>query len=113
MSYKGGYSPSYLLCPDTYRFVPLEVARLKLNKEKYWRLNDEPFVPERVVSFLGGVLILFEKQVIPYMLFRSYYGRVKDRVVVEYASLVGREVTQRMFLYVLLDGSQQDDDSDS
>ena len=113
MSYKGGYSPSYLLCPDTYRFVPLEVARLKLDKEKHSRLNDEPFVPERVVSFLGGVLILFEKQVIPYMLFRSYYGRVKDRVVVEYASLVGREVTQRMFLYVLLDGSQQDDDSDS
>ena len=112
MSYKGRYPPSYLLCPETYRYVPLEVALPKLDRNKYSRLDDEEFTPERVVSFLGGVLILFEKQVIPYMLFRSYYGHKKDRIVVEYASLVGKEVTQRMFLYLMLDGTQQDDDSD-
>ena len=112
MNYKGKYFPSYLLCPDTYRFTPIEVARPQLDKAKYSRFSDESRESERVLSFLGGVLILFEKQVIPYMLFRSYYGHVKDRIVVEYASLVGKALTQRMFLYLLLDGSQQDEDSD-
>ena len=66
-----------------------------------------------MLSFLGGVLILFEKQVIPYMLFRSYYGHVKDRVVVEYASLVGKMVSQRTFLYLMLDGHEAElEDSD-
>ena len=112
MNYKGKYSPSYLLCPDTYRFTPIETARQRLDVSKYSRLNDDQYNTERVLSFLGGVLILFEKQVIPYMLFRSYYGHIKDRIVVEYASLVGKILTQRMFLYMLLDGSQQDEDSD-
>ena len=112
MNYKGKYSPSYLLCPDTYRFTPIETARQRLDESKYSRLNDDQYNTERVLSFLGGVLILFEKQVIPYMLFRSYYGHIKDRIVVEYASLVGKALTQRIFLYMLLDGSQQDEDSD-
>ena len=116
MNYKGGYRPSYLLCPDTYRFGPIELARPRLDKSKYSRLNDDPCEVERVLSFLGGVLILFERQVIPYMLFRSYYGHMKDRIVVEYASLVGKAVTQRMFLYLLLDeknlSEEKDEDSD-
>ena len=111
MNYKGNYSPSYLLCPDTNRYAPLSEARERLDKAKYSRLNDDPYEAERVLSFLGGVLILFEKQVIPYMLFRSYYGHVKDRIVIEYASLVGKAVTQRMFLYLTLEGSQQDEGS--
>ena len=113
MSYKGNYAPSFLLCPETYRYAPIDLARQRLNVAKYSRFSDDPCEPERVLSFLGGVLILFEKQVIPYMLFRSYYGHVKDRIVVEYASLVGKQVTQRMFLYLTLDGAQQDmEDSD-
>ena len=112
MSYKGNYSPSYLLCPETYHYVPIESAQKRLNEIKYCRLSDKPSEPERVLSFLGGVLILFEKQVIPYMLFRTYYGHDKDRVVVEYASLVGKDVSQRMFLYLTLPGSQPDEDSD-
>ena len=113
MNYKGKYSPSYLLCPDTYRFTPIESARQRFDKSKYSRLNDDQYTAERVLSFLGGVLILFEKQVIPYMLFRSYYGHIKDRIVVEYASLVGKAITQRMFLYLLLDGREhEEEDSD-
>ena len=113
MVYKGRYRPSFLLCPDTYCYAPIEIARPKLDVAKYSRLNEEAWEPERVLSFLGGVLILFEKQVIPYMLFRSYYGHVKDRVVVEYASLVGKMVSQRTFLYLMLDGHEAElEDSD-
>ena len=114
MNYKGNFMPSYLLCPETYRYAPINAARLRLDEKKCCRLNDEPPEVERVLSFLGGVLILFEKQVIPYMLFRSYYGHVKDRIVIEYASLAGKEVTQRMFLYLTLDDhdTHQDEDSD-
>ena len=113
MEYKGRYHPSYLLCPETYRYVPIEDARQRIDEAKCSRLSDDQCDPERVLSFLGGVLILFEKQVIPYMLFRSYYGHTKDRIVVEYASLVGKSVTQRMFLYLTLDANkEQDEDSD-
>lgn len=112
MMYKGDYSPSFLLCPVTYQYTPIKSARQRLDAAKYSPFRDDPVEPERVLSFLGGVLILFEKQVIPYMLFRSYYGHVKDRIVVEYASLVGKEVTQRMFLYLMLDGQQEMEDSD-
>ena len=112
MTYKGNYYPSFLLCPESYRYVPIEIARRKLNVSKYSCLTDQPVEPERVLSFLGGVLVLFEKQVIPYMLFRGYYGHVKDRIVVEYASLVGKAVSQRMFLYVTLDDDERDDSDD-
>lgn len=112
MAYKGSYSPSFLLCPETYQYTPIKIARKRLDVAKCCRLNDAPWEAERVLSFLGGVLILFEKQVIPYMLFRSYYGHIKDRIVVEYASLVGKQVTQRMFLYLILDGQQENEDSD-
>ena len=98
MNYKGKYYPSFLLCPDSYQFIPIEIATQKLDISKYSRFSSQPVEPERVLSFLGGVLILFERQVIPYMLFRGYYGNVMDRIVVEYASLVGKPVSQRMFL---------------
>lgn len=112
MSYKGNYYPSFLLCPESYRYVPIEIARRKLDVSKYSCLTDQPVEPERVLSFLGGVLVLFERQVIPYMLFRGYYGHVKDRIVVEYASLVGKAVSQRMFLYVTLDDREVEDGDD-
>ena len=112
MNYKGKYYPSFLLCPDSYQFTPIETATRKLDVSKYSRLTSQPVEPERVLSFLGGVLILFERQVIPYMLFRGYYGNVMDRNVVEYASLVGKPISQRMFLCLEMKKHETEDDSD-
>jgi arginine-tRNA-protein transferase len=43
MRYKGNYSPSYLLCPETYvwRFLD-DGVRNKLSQQKFSRLNDSP-----------------------------------------------------------------------
>lgn len=42
MRYKGNYSPSFLLCPETYIWVPIEKAVPKLDIAKYCRFNDDP-----------------------------------------------------------------------
>ena len=102
MDYKGRFYPSYLLCPDSYHFVPIETAIPKLDTAKYCCLTEKSWQQERVLSFLGGVQIMYAKQVIPYKLFRGYYGRMKDRIVVEYASLVGEAVSHSMLLYMTL-----------
>ncbi len=40
MSYKGSYSPSFLLCPERLTWVPLELCRPVLDAHKYARLSD-------------------------------------------------------------------------
>lgn len=41
MRYKGKLSNSFLLCPETYQWFPIEKCLPKLDKEKYSRLNDD------------------------------------------------------------------------
>ncbi|XP_060521349.1 arginyl-tRNA--protein transferase 1 isoform X2 [Cylas formicarius] len=41
MRYKGNLRPSYLLCPESYVFVPIERCLPKLDASKYSRLNDD------------------------------------------------------------------------
>ncbi|KAM7444934.1 Arginyl-tRNA--protein transferase 1 [Porites harrisoni] len=40
MKYKGQYSPSYILCPETYNWIPIEQCRPKIALAKYSRLDD-------------------------------------------------------------------------
>lgn len=40
MRYKGQYSPSFLACPETYEWVPIEKCRPKLDANKYSRLSE-------------------------------------------------------------------------
>lgn len=61
MRYKGNYSPSFLLCPETYMWVPIEKAVPKLDIAKYCRFNDDPFAVDengnvdlRQVSYRRG-----------------------------------------------------------
>lgn len=42
MRYKGKYKPSFLLCPETYEWVPIEASTPKLDKAKYCKLTDNP-----------------------------------------------------------------------
>lgn len=41
MRYKGKLSHSFLLCPETYQWFPIEKCLPKLDKHKYSRLNDD------------------------------------------------------------------------
>lgn len=40
MQYKGKWLPSHLLCPETYKWFPIETCISKLIANKYARLND-------------------------------------------------------------------------
>lgn len=37
---QGNYAPSYLACPETYNWIPIEQCRPKLDLNKYSRLDD-------------------------------------------------------------------------
>ena len=41
MSYKAAFSLFFLLCPETFRWFPVEAAALKLDSEKYARFDEE------------------------------------------------------------------------
>ena len=100
MRYKGAYYPSYLLCPESYHFVPIESGKPKLDVSKYARLNDTPTEPEVVEQWLNSTMVLFEQQAMPYSIFRAICGNEKDPKVKEYASLVGPRVASHMLLFL-------------
>lgn len=51
MRYKSQYKPSYLLCPETFVWVPVEECLSKLDRNKYSRLNqDDTFKDEEEID---------------------------------------------------------------
>ncbi len=103
MRYKGDYTPSFLLCPESYTFVPIESCLPKLDSSKYSRLNDRESVAENVSDWLGRTLVLFQRTYMSYEQFTVCVpGNKKEAEVKQYAELVGPKVATRMLL--VLDG---------
>lgn len=100
MRYKGQYFPSFLLCPESYCFVPIEVCRPKLDANKYARLNNDVTEPERVETWFNNSIILFQRMLMPYAIFKEMCGTSQDPKVKEYASFVGPNVSSRMALFL-------------
>ncbi|CAH0564456.1 unnamed protein product [Brassicogethes aeneus] len=74
MRYKSKLSPSYLLCPETYQWFPIEKCTPKLEASKYSRLNeDRNAVDEYLCSAndLDGIRI-FEISKHRLLLFKQY-----------------------------------------
>ena len=109
MRYKGRYSPSFLLCPETYSWQPLEASKVLLEKSSYSRLDPNPSNTDReTVSSVSEVGVLCSRQAVTYRTFQSMLeGEDEDRdrdqeEVEEYAGLVGATVSKRMLLYRVL-----------
>ena len=100
MRYKGQYSPSFLLCPESYCFIPIERCRPKLDANRYARLNDEPTEQERVETWFNNSIILFQRTLMPYAVFKGICGPGQDPQVKEYAGFVGPKVSSRMALFL-------------
>ena len=98
MRYKGQYYPSYLLCPESYQFIPIETCRLKLDASRYARLNDEATPPEDVSTWVDKTLVLFQRTIMPYAVYRTIAGSAEDAKVTEYARFVGPSVASHMVL---------------
>ncbi|XP_023162216.1 arginyl-tRNA--protein transferase 1 isoform X1 [Drosophila hydei] len=105
MRYKGKLSASYLLCPETYVWLPLtDDMRKKLDEKKYHRLNPDASakdVNEFLNQHLNDVMLLDTPQTcVSYRNFIQLTGIDGNRdAIIEYSKLVGRVCAQRM-LYV-------------
>ncbi|KAK3748924.1 hypothetical protein QZH41_019877 [Actinostola sp. cb2023] len=65
---QGNYYPSYLVCPETYNWVPIEECRPKLDLKKYSRLDEKSAIPSS--TDINTVLVLHERQIMPYQVTR-------------------------------------------
>ncbi|KAK2727840.1 arginyl-tRNA--protein transferase 1-like [Artemia franciscana] len=101
MKYKGQYSPSFLLCPETKTWLPIEKCVPILDKTKYARLNpDLNAMDEEENVDLNEVLVLYERTMMNYAEYRSICVDANDESEVkEYAKLVGSSVANRMLLF--------------
>ena len=102
MNYKGHYTPSFLVCPETYRWIPIEKCKEKLNAAKYCRFEEDPEVkPLAVDSYIGQTLVLYQGQPMPYSIFRVIcHDEADHKKIKEYAELAGKNVSSRMLLYI-------------
>ncbi|XP_077285005.1 arginyltransferase 1 isoform X3 [Arctopsyche grandis] len=110
MRYKGNYSPSYLLCPETFEWFPLKDCVGKLDREKYARLNPnldaidtnefkENQVNELVVFYPPTSICL------DYSRLKSMVSRyeLQDDMcevnMIQYGKLIGKECSRRIVMY--------------
>ncbi|XP_068230493.1 arginyl-tRNA--protein transferase 1 isoform X4 [Palaemon carinicauda] len=101
MRYKGNYSPSYLLCPETYNWVPIEKATPKLDLSEYSRLNNDASAKDLNGEIdLNRIKILYDQDLVLYEMYRMLNPQADDEdEVKEYASLVGAKSAYSMVLY--------------
>lgn len=102
MRYKGKLSPSYLLCPETYCWIPIEKAFSLLDVTKYSRLNknadaiDVNLPKERDLS---NTMIIFNQQLMTFNSFRilsSQSNALFNRIGI----LVGRTCLKNMVFWM-------------
>jgi len=106
MRYKGRYSPSFLCCPETYTWHPLDSCVPLLDKSPYSRLEREASIQDREKPVdIQGVGVLYCRQATTYQIYRDILeeeGESRDAdkdEVLEYSILVGDRLAKRMLLY--------------
>ena len=108
MSYKAQYTPSKLLCPQTFEWVDVKDCLALLDKSEYSRLNTkseqvDQLDVEAKKQDLGSVSVLFQRRPAQYRhyshSFRDPAMTEEDQEVAEYYTLVGEKVSQNMLLY--------------
>lgn len=99
MKYKGRYDSSYLACPATYQWVPIERCIPKLDRNKYSRLvEDENAADEK--HDVNSAMVFFNRQAIAFPAFLRKYdqseiaSQIKE--VKEYVQLVGNTATSML-----------------
>jgi len=114
MKYKAKYSPSWLLCPVTYQWVPVQDALPLLDKSKFAKLCSsqdpavlDPASGQNVTAqadhgiVLDDMLVLHENQAITFKMYRnvSRVNEFESNEVMEYAKLVGKNLLTKILLY--------------
>lgn len=99
MRYKGKMTPSFLLCPETYIWCPIEKCLPKIETSKYSRFNDDPnSVDENecLTSDLDNLRIIYRNKIYPYWILKS---SSKDLGSYElFGKLCGKKLMNKLFL---------------
>lgn len=107
MRYKGNFYPSDLLCPETYKWFPLEDCIPKLEATPYSRLDpdidnvDENFPRE---SDLNYIPVWVSGAVMLYKAYKKHVagkknGNKNNDDIIEYARLVGTKAAKSIILF--------------
>ncbi|XP_039756399.1 arginyl-tRNA--protein transferase 1 isoform X1 [Pararge aegeria] len=101
MRYKGNFYPSDLLCPETYKWFPLQDCTQKLDIAPYSRFDPDI---DSIDEFCGTdsdmkhIPVLYKGEVIPFNVYKNIRKNVNIEEVVEYARLVGTKTIRRMIM---------------
>lgn len=101
MRYKGKLRPSYLLCPETYEWFPIESCLTKLDITKYSRFNEDLNANDTnrcVQSDVDCVKIIYRNQL------RLMKNNTSSSIRNEFdmfANLIGREVLRNMIIILM------------
>ncbi|XP_968074.1 arginyl-tRNA--protein transferase 1 isoform X1 [Tribolium castaneum] len=76
MRYKGKLSPSYLLCPETYRWISIEKSVAKLEASKYSRLDNNEAVDENSCTSrdVDEIKILCNRKLVQFKQYKRKFG---------------------------------------
>ncbi|XP_046387467.1 arginyl-tRNA--protein transferase 1-like [Ischnura elegans] len=102
MAYKVNYHPSYLLCPETYTWHPVEKCLPMLDQSKYARFETDLSVRNELQCEvnLKKVMILYKCKAMDYCTYKNINSSASDEEeVTEYARLVGEECCQTLLLF--------------
>ncbi|KAK7865883.1 hypothetical protein R5R35_003994 [Gryllus longicercus] len=100
MRYKAAYTPSYLLCPETYTWHPVVECKCKLDQNRYCRFEeDTSIVDSDGEVVVNEILVLYRGRAMPYSIYRAINRDPSDVVeTVQYAQLVGMKCARRMLV---------------
>ncbi len=110
MRYKAQYSSSFLLCPESYEWLPVKECLAKLDKAKYSRLSGPAAADADMPRphQLDETLVLYERRPIPFGRYKQLkqlrYSDAEEaesdcKEVHDYARLVGMTLASNMLLY--------------
>lgn len=103
MNYKSKYKAGYLLCPETYQYVPIAKCVPKLKASPYTRLADDdvPNAKEGCIEEeLNRVPMFANMELLSFEVYRQEHGEAPVQLLKEYIELVGLEVAMRMALFI-------------
>ncbi|XP_033733323.1 arginyl-tRNA--protein transferase 1-like isoform X2 [Pecten maximus] len=99
ITYKSHYSPSFLLCPETYTWIPVSGCIPKLGIREYSRLATEGVEDSDRQQEVDNIPVLFCGQIMTFGNYTTLHEKTPDVTdVMEYGFLVGSRCVQKLLL---------------
>lgn len=103
MRYKGNYYPSDLLCPETYKWIPIQQCTPKLDVTPYSRLDpdvdsiDENYPKENDINYIP---VLLRGEVTIFKHYKRKVGKKAESTeyMMGYARLVGAKSAKSLVM---------------